>query len=599
MKYCKRCLYPENHPLNLVFDDEGVCSGCRVHEEKDSLDWTARGEKLGQLLRSYKSTSKRTYDCIIPVSGARDSYFIVHTVKNVYGMNPLLVSYNRHYNTRRGLRNFAYLKTLFNCDTIEMVADPAKIKRITRYTLKKFGSMHWHALAGQTVFPVQAAVRFNVPLIVWGAHQGLDQVGMYSHTDEVEMTRKYRKEHDLMGYEAEDLINAQEGVSEQDVLPFFYPHDKELEKTGVRGIYLGNYIRWDSKTQHEKMIDMYGYETAPQQRTFDTYNDVNCQHYSGIHDYTKFLKWGYGKVTDHATREIRLRRMTREQGVELVKKYQNTVPQDLPAFTNWIDMEASEFYRRVNQHRDSRIWKRKLNGDWELLDSVVNHKQVPGIDQARLSLLETRCEFRVTPSKDPSAPENEYILLHKGYMNKGTALAKETGKIAFRAAQKSDGELLLAWRNDPQTRAQSLQSNEVGRDEHLQWLEKSLLNPKRRLLIAVQGSQEVGTVRFDLIEGSQWELSWTVSPQARGIGVGKEMVKQAAQLFPLELVAKVKPDNNASLKIASHAGFVVTKNESGFVLFHRPADKKGTQQPRNRIAEGHISHPEGSVSHEG
>lgn len=416
MKYCKRCVYPENHPLNIVLDDEGVCSGCRVHEEKDSLDWQERGQRLEKILQDYRSTTRRNYDCIIPVSGARDSYFIVHTIKNVYGMTPLLVSYNRHYNTRRGLRNYAYLKTLFNCDAVEMVVDPAKVKRITRATLKRFGSMHWPTLAGQTVFPVQVAVRFKIPLIIWGAHQGLDQVGMFSHTDEVEMTRKYRKEHDLMGYEAEDLVSEADSVSEFDVLPFVYPHDREIEKTGVRGLYLGNFVRWDSKAQHEKMIAEYGYETAQLQRTFDTYNDVDCQHYAGIHDYIKFLKWGYGKVSDHAAREIRLKRLTREEGIALVRQYQNVVPRDLPGFLQWLDINASEFYTWVNQFRDSSIWKRRMNGDWDLLDSVVNHVADDGIDKVRLSL-ENKCYFHVTDSRDPTADEREYVLLHKGFVN--------------------------------------------------------------------------------------------------------------------------------------------------------------------------------------
>src|SRR5687768_16244049 len=195
MRYCKRCLYPENHPLYITFDKEGICSGCRVHEEKDILDWAPRFQKLKDILLGYQSKSGNNYDCIVPVSGARDSYFIVHTLTKVYGLNPLLVTYNKHYNTRVGIRNFSYLKTIFDCDALTQTCDPEKLKRITRYTLEKMGSMYWHCLAGQTVFPVQIAVRLKIPLIVWGAHQGVDQVGMFSHTDEVEMTRKYRKEH--------------------------------------------------------------------------------------------------------------------------------------------------------------------------------------------------------------------------------------------------------------------------------------------------------------------------------------------------------------------------------------------------------------------
>src|SRR3989344_1553061 len=217
MNYCTRCLYPANHPLGITFDKEGVCSGCRIHEEKDLPDWGGREEKLKEILKQFKNKDGKNYDCIIPVSGARDSYFIVHMIKNVYGMHPLLVTYNKHYNTRLGIRNLAYLKTLFGCDLLTLTVSSQRVKKITRHTLKKMGSIYWHCLAGQTVFPVQIAVRFKIPLIIWGAHQGLDQVGQFSHLDEVEMSRRYRKDHDVMGFEAEDLIG-REGVTDSDII---------------------------------------------------------------------------------------------------------------------------------------------------------------------------------------------------------------------------------------------------------------------------------------------------------------------------------------------------------------------------------------------
>src|SRR5690606_10197886 len=116
MNYCSRCLYPSNHPLNITFDNKGICSGCITHEEKDQLDWQERFEALKKLTAQFKKNSKAPYDCIVPVTGARDSYFIVHVVKKLLGLRPLLVSYNKQYNTHVGIRNLAYLKTLFNCD---------------------------------------------------------------------------------------------------------------------------------------------------------------------------------------------------------------------------------------------------------------------------------------------------------------------------------------------------------------------------------------------------------------------------------------------------------------------------------------------------
>jgi N-acetyl sugar amidotransferase len=415
MKYCTRCLYPENHPLGLVLDYEGVCSGCRVHEEKDELDWAMRYALLTKIAVSYRSKSKFNYDCIVPVSGARDSYFILKTVKHDLKLNPLLVSYNKHYNTEMGIRNLARLRTLFDCDYIQQVTKPQLIKRINRETLDKIGSMYWHVLAGQTVFPVQVAVRLKIPLIIWGAHQGCDQVGMFSHTDEVEMTRKYRKDHDLMGWEAEDLVGGCEKLSEVDLYNYIYPTDSEISQTGVRGIYLSNYIRWDSKSQHERMLDLFGYETSNQQRTFDTYNDVDCIHYSGLHDYIKYLKWGYSKVTDHASREIRLGNMSRVKGIKLVEKYENIEPKDISLFLNFCGISETELFDCINRHRDQNIWHRDGSGGWQILDSITNYKLSKNIGV--LSEKNDSCSgFRVT-STEGGNDSNKYTLLHRGWVD--------------------------------------------------------------------------------------------------------------------------------------------------------------------------------------
>jgi N-acetyl sugar amidotransferase len=417
MKYCKRCLYPANHPLYITFDDEGVCSGCRIHEEKDILPWDQRFLKLQQIVEKYRNRSGNSYDCIVPVRGGADSYFITHIVTKVLKLNPLLVNYNHEYNTKVGIRNLANLITVFDCDHLQYTLDPEKVKRITRHSMRKFGSMYWHVLAGSLTFPVQVAVKFKIPLIIWGVQGWSDQVGMFSHLDEVEMTKKARKEHGLMCYDAEDLVSPEEGVTRQDVQPFIYPYDEELEKVGVRGVYLSNYIRWDSKKQHEKMIELYGYETARQERTFNTYEDVDCFHSAGVHDYIKFLKYGYGKVTDHASREIRLKRMTREEGIEMVRHYQDKRPKDMDMFLNWIGMTEKELFECIDPWRDPKIWQKKADGSWELQDAVINHVNDEGVDAVRLEKKE-ECDFIITPSREPEESEDEYVLMGRGYIDK-------------------------------------------------------------------------------------------------------------------------------------------------------------------------------------
>ena len=414
MKYCRRCCYPENHPLNIVFDDEGICSGCRIHQEKDLIDWSKQGEKLSGILNNYKCKTPEKWDCIIPVTGASDSYFIVDTIKNKFKMNPLLVSYNKHYNTELGIRNLAYLRTIFDCDIITKTVDPAIVKKITRATLNERGSIYWHILAGSTAFPVQIAVKFKIPLIIWGVHQGCDQIGMFSHLDTVEMTGKYRRDHDLMGLDEEYLLDGDYGIKDSDIEAFTYPHAMEIESVGVRGIYLSNYIRWDTKAQHEKMIQDYEYETFPAQRTFDSYNYVDCHHYSGLHDYIKYLKFGYGKITDNVCREIRFGRLTRNEGIDLINKYQLKYPNDVHLFSKWLGISEKKLFETIDFHRDYRIWYKDKTNNWATLDSINKHRdetisfdgaETPGYD------------FVESPKKANSSNDNQYVLMSKGYIN--------------------------------------------------------------------------------------------------------------------------------------------------------------------------------------
>ena len=365
VQFCKRCLYSTAHPLGITIDKEGVCSGCRIHEEKDRLDWEGRWKLLESLVQPYKSRNQASYDCIVPVTGANDSYFILHTVKHRLKLNPLIVTYNKYFNTELGIRNLANLRIKFNCDILIQNVNPISVRKITCSTLRMFGSIYWHCLAGQTVFPVQTAVRYRIPLIIWGGHQGVEQVGMFSHEHEAEMTRRYRKDHDLMGYEADDLLSIFDTLKEEDIWQYRYPDDYELHSVGVRGIYLGNYVRWDPKSQHEEMIQKYGYGTAVFNRTFDCYDYVDCFNYMNLHDQLKLFKHGFSKVTDHASREIRHGRLTREMGLALVRRYELLPAEYTNLFCEWLGISALGLQFMMDQHRSQYFWRQPDPDRWE------------------------------------------------------------------------------------------------------------------------------------------------------------------------------------------------------------------------------------------
>lgn len=405
---CKRCLYTTQHPLGLTVDEDGICSGCRVHEEKDTLDWEARWKKLESLVAPYRVSSGKTYDCIVPVTGANDSYYIVYLVKERLGLNPLLVTYNKYFNTPLGIRNLANLRIRFNCDILVQNVNPNVVKKITRTTLRELGSIYWPCLAGQTVFPVQTAVRYKIPLIIWGAHQGVEQVGMFSHEHEVEMTRRYRKDHDLMGHEADDLLSIFDTLSEDDIWQYRYPDDANLEAVGVRGIYLGNYVRWDPKAQHEQMMASHGYQTSSFPRTFDTYDHVDCYNFMGLHDLIKQYKHGYSKVTDHACREIRHGRLTREQAQALVRKYGSQPASYIDQFCQWLGINRKGLQFIIDQHRNARSWQQLEPGVWTEREESGN---AHGDD---LTSLGSVIKFTASHSLDLDK-ETAYITIGKGY----------------------------------------------------------------------------------------------------------------------------------------------------------------------------------------
>lgn len=408
LSFCRRCLYSTAHPLGLVLDDEGICSGCRVHEEKDRLDWDARWRRLENLVAPFRSKGGENYDCIVPVSGGQDSYFIVHLVKERLGLNPLLVTYNKYFNTALGIRNLANLRIRFDCDILVQNVNPLSVRKIVRTTLRELGSIYWHCIAGQTVFPVQTAVRYKVPLIIWGAHQGLEQVGMFSHEHEVEMTRRYRQDHDLMGHEADDLLSIFDTLREEDVWQYRYPEDVELDAVGVRGIYLGNYVRWDPKQQHEEMIAAHGYGTSPFTRTFDRYDFVDCYNYMNLHDLLKLYKHGYSKVADHASREIRHGRLTRAQALALVRQFEQRAPDHVDLFCEWAGITPRSLQFMLDQHRNPRFWTELGLGQWEFEGPS---RQDEGVDASGASF-----ESSYIANDDLArSGDARYITIGRGY----------------------------------------------------------------------------------------------------------------------------------------------------------------------------------------
>lgn len=344
MKTCSYCGYPDSHPLGITFNSEGICSGCTTHHEKYDSNWHHRSKKLQLIVNEYKSPSGNTYDCIVPINGGSDSYYTVFYVKYILKLNPLCVHYNSLYTNRTGHRNLSNLRVRLNVDVHMHIPGLPQVRELNKATLYTLSSMYWHVHAGATSFPVHIAFKYKIPLIIWGAHEAVEQVGMYSHDDEVEMTGRYREDHHLMGRDIDSLQQEFPALCKYNNDLYRYPAYSDLQKSGVRGIYLSNYIPWNQKLQHEFVAAKYGYKQKIYDSLFNGYEHPHCSFYNGIHDWLKYLKHGYGRFLDHLVRELRWGRVSPTTLPSLVGQHKPLMPRDnIKVFREFMEIPQNAF----------------------------------------------------------------------------------------------------------------------------------------------------------------------------------------------------------------------------------------------------------------
>ncbi|MBU1131474.1 N-acetyl sugar amidotransferase [Patescibacteria group bacterium] len=367
MKYCTKCVYPQI-TVNLEIDSNGACSSCRTFEKFKELTpefWEKRKKKFESILKEVIKNNKSGYDCVIPVSGGKDSYYQTHIIVSEYGLKPLLVTYHGNNYLPEGDYNRDRMRQVFDADHLVFGPSVEALKKLNRICFKKMGDMNWHNHCGIMTYPIQTAVRHKIPLIIWG-ETNWDISGMYDPDDFVEFSARVRHEHDLRGYEWYDMLNDEkEKLTENDLSWAKYPSDEEILKVGVRGIFIGNFFEWNPN-KHAKMVqEKYGWKPReePFERTYRQFSNLDDRYENGAHDLLKFIKFGYGRASDHASKDIRTGYLTREQGIEMVKKYDHVVSSDLDYWLNYVGMTKNEFWQTADTFRDPRVWRIE-NNEW-------------------------------------------------------------------------------------------------------------------------------------------------------------------------------------------------------------------------------------------
>ena len=360
MQYCKNCVYPTS-AVNLELDCNLVCSACHVaaevRGEQSEEFWRERKLRFESVVKEYRCKSVGQWDCIVPVSGGKDSYWQAHLMKQ-HGMKPLLVTYHGNNYLPEGQANLDRMRDVLGIDHLVFGPSVSTLRKLNRLCFRLMGDMNWHAHAGIKIFPMRMAVALRIPLLVWGEITWTVS-GMFSPTDLAEYNKRSVLEHDLRGFRLSDMVGKGEDLTEADLAWLRFPSDEEIADVGVRGIYVGNFFPWNPNVHAKEMHELYGFEFArqPFERTYRTMSNLDDMHENGIHDYLKFIKFGYGRCSDHASKDIRDGYLTRNDAIELVRKYDHVKPyRDLQRWLEYAEMSEQEFDETCDRFRSPKVW---------------------------------------------------------------------------------------------------------------------------------------------------------------------------------------------------------------------------------------------------
>jgi N-acetyl sugar amidotransferase len=335
---CPKCLYDDSHPFGLGIG-ETECSGCITHKEKDIFDWDERRNELEICVKKYKKYSKK-YDCVVPVVGDAEDFYTLSKVIEL-GLSPLVVCVNDYFKNDIGWHNIHQLITHFDVDSFVFNPDIRVYKELVKTSLRKYSHVLLPFLQLHTSFPVHVAFERKIPLVIWGQNQAVEQVGKFSHIDAAEMSRWSRRQHDLFETDVDELIGNGAQVDTRHLNYYQYPSIRKLERRGVVGLYLSNYLRWDPLAQNKSVVK-FGFQPETNASTFDVYERAGSSVYYKFHDLLKYKRTGYRKIRDHLVREIRHGRLTRAEAVVIEATYSQSQVNIKPFF-DWLGTSKSGY----------------------------------------------------------------------------------------------------------------------------------------------------------------------------------------------------------------------------------------------------------------
>jgi N-acetyl sugar amidotransferase len=361
--YCSSCLYPETKQ-DLWFDEKGICSACLSFKNRSEIDWQERKKELESIVSKYKKDNG--YDCIVPVSGGKDSTYQVLQVLNL-GLKPLAIIAETCDLTDIGRRNIDNLKHI-GVDVVQYSTSKEIRAKLNRAGLELVGDISWPEHVSIFTTPIQLAVKFNIPLVIWGENSQNEYGGPAASQENNILDRDWLEEFGgLIGLRVNDVVGF-EGLELKDLEMFIYPEEEDLKSVGVTGLFIGYYIPWEG--YNNKLIaQANGFESygKPVEGAFVDYENLD-NYQACLHEYLMYLKFGYGRATSQASMDIRRGRISRADAAKAVIKMEGMYPKTylgkkIEDILGDIGLNKEQFDRICDQYTNYALFEIGNHGE--------------------------------------------------------------------------------------------------------------------------------------------------------------------------------------------------------------------------------------------
>lgn len=349
LKRCIRCVTPETHET-ILFNKDGICNICEQQEFKStSINWSERLLELESLVDQYRN--KYDYDCIVPFSGGKDSVWTLYYLVKKLKLKPLVVRFDHGFLRPNLNENTKRVSRELGVDVHHFSPNWKVSQKLMLQSFLEKGDFCWHCHTGIFAYPMQVAIKYKIPLIIWG-EPSAEYTAYYRFDQKEEVDEKRFNRYVNLGISAEDmLIRLQGAVNERDLNPFRYPSIKKLQEINCRSICLGTYVPWNVKQQVEIIKKELGWKGDQVENIPSEYNYEKIECYmQGVRDYIKYIKRGYTRPSHLASIDIRNKEISREKGMKLIEKFENKRPPSLDIFLDFIGISEKEFEEIVLQH---------------------------------------------------------------------------------------------------------------------------------------------------------------------------------------------------------------------------------------------------------